>query len=136
MCRLVDTALTRPPLPPLLRVALGIREQLTAGLDAVNEIVTSHSDGPSESTLASGSMHNVVGRTRCAQRHGQSLTGEAARSRCPTCSTIYRRDAYALVRTGLAGDEARGVSGNVAGHPRVFNPDCTFLGSGASPGWF
>lgn len=46
--------------------------------------------------------------------------GNRRASRCPSCSTTYRRDAYALVRAGLAGDEVRGVSAELAGHPRVF----------------
>ena len=46
--------------------------------------------------------------------------GNRRSSRCPSCSTIYRGDAYALVRVGLVGDEERGVSPEVAGHPRVF----------------
>jgi hypothetical protein len=46
--------------------------------------------------------------------------GNRRSSRCPSCSTIYRRDACALVSAGPAGDEARGVSAELAGHPRVF----------------
>jgi hypothetical protein len=46
--------------------------------------------------------------------------GNRRASRCPSCSTTYRRDAYSLVRAGLAGDEVRGVSAELAGHPRVF----------------
>jgi hypothetical protein len=46
--------------------------------------------------------------------------GNRRSSRCPSCSTTYRRDAYSLVRAGLAGDEARGVSSELAGHTRVF----------------
>jgi hypothetical protein len=46
--------------------------------------------------------------------------GNRRASRCPSCSTTYRRDAYALVRAGLTGDEVRGVSAELAGHPRVF----------------
>lgn len=46
--------------------------------------------------------------------------GNRRASRCPSCSTTYRRDAYALVRAGLTGDEVRGVSTELASHPRVF----------------
>ncbi len=46
--------------------------------------------------------------------------GNRRSSRCPSCSTTYRRDAYALVRAGLTGDEVRGVSAELASHPRVF----------------
>jgi hypothetical protein len=46
--------------------------------------------------------------------------GNRRAGRCPSCSTVYRRDAYSLVRAGLAGDQARGVSAELAGHPRVF----------------
>jgi hypothetical protein len=46
--------------------------------------------------------------------------GNRRTSRCPSCSATYRRDAYALVRAGLTGDEVRGVSAELASHPRVF----------------
>jgi hypothetical protein len=46
--------------------------------------------------------------------------GNRRESRCPPCSERYRRDAYFLVAAGLAGDEARGVSADVASHPLVF----------------
>jgi hypothetical protein len=41
-------------------------------------------------------------------------------SRCPACSHVYRGDAFALTRAGLAGDEAKGVPAALADHPRVF----------------
>jgi hypothetical protein len=46
--------------------------------------------------------------------------GNRRASRCPACSKVYRGDAFALIRAGLAGDEAKGVSADLAGHPRVF----------------
>jgi hypothetical protein len=46
--------------------------------------------------------------------------GNRRESRCPPCSERYRRDAYFLVAAGLAGDERRGVSLEVASHPLVF----------------
>ena len=46
--------------------------------------------------------------------------GNRRESRCPPCSERYRRDAYFLVAAGLAGDEAKGVSTDVASHPLVF----------------
>ncbi len=46
--------------------------------------------------------------------------GNRRSSRCPSCSTIYRRDAFSLVRAGVAGDLARGISSELASHPRVF----------------
>jgi hypothetical protein len=46
--------------------------------------------------------------------------GNRRESRCPPCSERYRRDAYFLVAAGLAGNEARGVSTDVASHPLVF----------------
>jgi hypothetical protein len=46
--------------------------------------------------------------------------GNRRESRCPPCSERYRRDAYFLVAAGLAGNEARGVSTDVAAHPLVF----------------
>ncbi len=46
--------------------------------------------------------------------------GNRRASRCPSCSEVYRHDAYALVRAGVAGDEERGVPADVATHPRVF----------------
>ena len=44
--------------------------------------------------------------------------GDRRAVRCPTCSAIYRRDTYQLVRAGLAG--GKGVPATVAGHPCVF----------------
>ena len=46
--------------------------------------------------------------------------GNRRESRCPPCSERYRRDAYFLVAAGLAGDEEKGVSTDVASHPLVF----------------
>jgi hypothetical protein len=46
--------------------------------------------------------------------------GNRRASRCPACSKLYRGDAFALIRAGLAGDEAKGVPAELAGHPRVF----------------
>jgi hypothetical protein len=46
--------------------------------------------------------------------------GNRRESRCPPCSERYRRDAYFLVAAGLTGNEARGVSTDVASHPLVF----------------
>ncbi len=46
--------------------------------------------------------------------------GNRRANRCPSCATTYRRDAYSLVRAGLAGDQARGISSELASHPRVF----------------
>jgi hypothetical protein len=46
--------------------------------------------------------------------------GNRRESRCPPCSERYRRDAYFLVAAGLEGDEAKGVSTDVASHPLVF----------------
>jgi hypothetical protein len=46
--------------------------------------------------------------------------GNRRESRCPPCSERYRRDAYFLVAAGLAGNEEKGVSTDVASHPLVF----------------
>jgi hypothetical protein len=46
--------------------------------------------------------------------------GNRRASRCPPCSERYRRDAYFLVAAGLAGNEEKGVSTDVASHPLVF----------------
>ena len=46
--------------------------------------------------------------------------GNRRESRCPPCSERYRRDAYFLVAAGLAGNEEKGVSTQVASHPLVF----------------
>jgi uncharacterized Zn-finger protein len=46
--------------------------------------------------------------------------GNRRASRCPACSEMYRGDAFALIRAGLAGDDAKGVSTELASHPRVF----------------
>jgi hypothetical protein len=44
--------------------------------------------------------------------------GNRRAARCPTCSAIYRRDTYQLVRAGLAG--GKGVPETVTGHPALF----------------
>ena len=44
--------------------------------------------------------------------------GDRRVARCPTCSAVYRRDTYQLVRAGLAG--GKGVPEAVAGHPCLF----------------
>jgi hypothetical protein len=44
--------------------------------------------------------------------------GNRRASRCPSCSETYRRDAFHLVRSGLAG--GKGLPETVAVHPRVF----------------
>jgi hypothetical protein len=46
--------------------------------------------------------------------------GNRRASRCQSCSEVYRHDAYALVRAGVAGDVERGVPVEVSSHPRVF----------------
>jgi hypothetical protein len=46
--------------------------------------------------------------------------GNRRASRCQSCSDVYRHDAYALVRAGVAGDPERGVPVDVSSHPRVF----------------
>ena len=76
-------------------------ERLTVNRDT-GEIV--------ERFAASGTPFGVL-RVACGNRRA---------SRCPSCSDVYRHDAYALVRAGLVGDEGRGVSLDVASHPRVF----------------
>src|SRR6266705_2342053 len=44
--------------------------------------------------------------------------GTRRAARCPACAEVYRRDAFQLVRAGLAG--GKGVPASVAGHPMVF----------------
>ncbi len=44
--------------------------------------------------------------------------GNRRESVCPSCSKLYQRDAYQVVRTGLIG--GKGVSEQVAEHPAVF----------------
>ncbi len=44
--------------------------------------------------------------------------GNRRASHCPSCSETYRRDAFHLVRAGLAG--GKGLPETVAAHPRVF----------------
>jgi hypothetical protein len=76
-----------------------------------------------ERITVSAGTGEIVDRFASADVPGGVLLvacGNRRSSRCPSCSTIYRGDAYALVRAGLVGDEERGVSPDVAGHPRVF----------------
>ncbi|MEV0827673.1 replication initiator [Nonomuraea rubra] len=53
--------------------------------------------------------------------HGQLLIrcGNRRASRCPSCSELYRRDTYHLIRAGLLGG-AKGVPTTVRTHPKVF----------------
>ncbi|MEU8355942.1 replication initiator [Nonomuraea sp. NPDC048882] len=53
--------------------------------------------------------------------HGQLLIrcGNRRASRCPSCSELYRRDTYHLIRAGLLGG-AKGVPATVREHPKVF----------------
>jgi hypothetical protein len=44
--------------------------------------------------------------------------GSRRESRCPSCATVYRADAYQLLAAGLKG--GKGVPESVAGHPRLF----------------
>jgi hypothetical protein len=44
--------------------------------------------------------------------------GTRRESRCPSCATTYRADAYQLLAAGLKG--GKGVPETVAGHPRLF----------------
>jgi hypothetical protein len=44
--------------------------------------------------------------------------GTRRESRCPSCATTYRADAYQLLAAGLKG--GKGVLETVAGHPRLF----------------
>ena len=46
--------------------------------------------------------------------------GNRRASRCQSRSDVYRHDAYALVRAGVAGDAERGVPVDVSSHPRIF----------------
>lgn len=39
---------------------------------------------------------------------------------CPSCARTYQRDAYQLLRAGLAG--GKGIPDTVAGHPAVSSP--------------
>ncbi|MEU5163528.1 replication initiator protein RepSA [Streptomyces sp. NPDC020875] len=46
--------------------------------------------------------------------------GNRRASRCPACAWTYAGDTYHLIRAGLVGDPAKGVSDTVRDHPRVF----------------
>jgi hypothetical protein len=72
--------------------------------------------------VSAGSGAVLARRSTSAEAPGFVLVacGNRRESRCPPCSELYRRDAYFLVAAGLAGDEGRGVSADVASHPLVF----------------
>jgi hypothetical protein len=46
--------------------------------------------------------------------------GNRRAGRCPSCSYLYKGDAFHLIRAGLTGDTAKGVSEQVRSRPRVF----------------
>ncbi|MGW1835848.1 replication initiator protein RepSA [Streptomyces sp. NPDC002067] len=46
--------------------------------------------------------------------------GNRRASRCPSCAWTYAGDTYHLIRAGLTGDPAKGITKTVRDHPRVF----------------
>src|SRR5215471_7893134 len=54
--------------------------------------------------------------------------GNRRASVCPSCSTLYRRDAYQVIRTGLTG--GKGVPATITDHCAVF---ATFTAPGFGP---
>lgn len=46
--------------------------------------------------------------------------GNRRASRCPSCAWTYAGDTFHLIRAGLTGDPAKGVTPTVRDHPRVF----------------
>ena len=65
--------------------------------------------GEITSTISTGDLPDGVIYKPCGNRRVTA---------CPGCADIYRRDAYQLIRAGLAG--GKGVSPAVARHPAVF----------------
>ncbi|WP_419997783.1 replication initiator protein RepSA [Streptomyces boninensis] len=57
--------------------------------------------------------HEPGGRLRIA-------CGNRRASRCAPCAWLYAGDTYHLIRAGLSGDPAKGVTEAVRDHPRVF----------------
>jgi len=61
------------------------------------------------STVDTADLPDGVIYKRCGNRRA---------SVCPSCSKIYQRDAYQIIRAGLAG--GKGVPDTVAAHPAIF----------------
>lgn len=71
--------------------------------------VTRNASGQVLRVLASAVSENGLIAIRCMNRRA---------TRCPSCSHVYRGDAFQLARAGMVG--GKGVPGSVAGHPKVF----------------
>jgi hypothetical protein len=65
--------------------------------------------GEIRSVISTGDLPDGVIYKPCGNRRATA---------CPGCAETYRRDAYQLIRAGLAG--GKGVSPSVASHPAVF----------------
>ncbi len=66
-------------------------------------------DGELAGTFASDELPDRVLLKACGQRRA---------TRCPTCSAVYRSDAYQLVAAGLRG--GKGIPETIANHPAIF----------------
>ncbi len=66
-------------------------------------------DGQLAGIFASDQLPDRVLLKACGQRRA---------TRCPTCSAVYRSDAYQLVAAGLRG--GKGIPETVAAHPAIF----------------
>ncbi len=68
----------------------------------------------------SRSIHAATGQVLADRHAGRLLVacGNRRKSRCPSCSEVYRADTFQLLKAGLVG--GKGVPETVVEHPKVF----------------
>jgi len=76
------------------------------------------SGGVDHADSRSGEVRSVVDGANQPDGVLLKACGTRRAARCPACAAVYRRDAFQLVRAGLAG--GKGIPESVAGHPMVF----------------
>ena len=69
-------------------------------------------------TSSDGELAGSFGSDELPDRVLLKACGQRRATRCPTCSAVYRSDAYQLVAAGLRG--GKGIPESVAAHPAIF----------------
>ena len=67
---------------------------------------------------ATGEVTGTIGTDDLPDKVIYKPCGNRRATACPGCAEVYRRDAFHLIRAGLAG--GKGIPESVAGHPVVF----------------
>ncbi len=69
-------------------------------------------------TSSDGELAGSFGSDQLPDRVLLKACGQRRATRCPTCSAVYRSDAYQLVAAGLRG--GKGIAETIANHPAIF----------------